>query len=109
MNAPKVPPMSQPQLKIEVPSNLASSYANFALITQTFSEIIVDFACLMPNANSIKVESRVVMTPANAKLLYRALCENLSKFEGRHGEIKLPPGGSLADFLFRPPTPNGEE
>lgn len=98
----------QPQnrkIKVELPRNLDSTYANFAVITHSFSEIIVDFATVMPNAPQARVQNRIVMTPANAKLLHRALGENLARFEGQNGEIKLPPGGSLADLLFRPPSP----
>jgi hypothetical protein len=35
----------------------------------------------------------MVMTPMNAKLLHRALGENLSKFEEKFGEIKAPDQG----------------
>jgi hypothetical protein len=44
------------------------------------------------------------MSPLGAKLLQRALAENLSKYEAAYGEIKIPGENSLADFLFRPPT-----
>jgi hypothetical protein len=40
-----------------------------------------------------KVYARVVMTPMHAKLLHRALGENLSKFEDRYGEISTPDDG----------------
>ena len=33
------------------------------------------------------------MTPMNAKLLHKALGENLGKFEDKHGEIKTPDQG----------------
>jgi len=54
----------------------------------------------------------VVMTPLNAKLLLRALGENITKHEAQYGEIKLPrQGPSLAQqfFGFKPPAPTGEE
>jgi hypothetical protein len=43
------------------------------------------------------------MSPIGAKLFYRALGDNLSKYEANFGEIKLPGGISLAEHLFRPP------
>ena len=49
--------------------------------------------------------TRVVMSPLGAKLLQRALAENLSRYETAFGEIKIPGENSLADFLFRPPAP----
>ena len=51
------------------------------------------------------VSSRIVMSPLGAKLLYRALAENLAKYEAAFGEIKVPGSGSLAEHLFRPPNP----
>jgi hypothetical protein len=48
------------------------------------------------------------MSPLGAKLLQRALAENLSRYEAAFGEIKVPGEGSLADFLFRPPAPPKE-
>ncbi len=45
----------------------------------------------------------MVLTPLNAKLLLRALAENLEKFEAQYGEIVVPT--HLADQLFKPPRP----
>ncbi|MBI3359764.1 MAG: DUF3467 domain-containing protein [Chloroflexi bacterium] len=104
--APAVP--KPPGLAVELPGNLEPVYSNTAIITHSASEIIVDFARVMPNVPKAKVYARVVMTPMNAKLLLRALGENLSKFEGTYGEIKLPEGFSLADHLFKPPSKPSE-
>ena len=47
------------------------------------------------------------MSPLGAKLFFRALQENLSKYETAYGEIALPSDNTLADQLFRPPpTPD---
>jgi hypothetical protein len=43
------------------------------------------------------------MAPLGAKLFFRALAENLSKFETAFGEISIPSSATLADQLFRPP------
>ena len=80
-------------IQIELPASLEATYANFALITHSPSEMIVDFARLLPNMPKAKVYARVVMTPMNAKLLHKALGENLGKFEEKHGEIKTPSRG----------------
>jgi hypothetical protein len=91
------------QMAIEIPANLEAVYSNFALITHSPSEIVVDFARLLPNMPKARVYTRIVMTPMNAKLLLRALSENLSRFEAQYGEIMAPTG--LAEQLFRPPKP----
>jgi len=77
------------RINVQVPADLEAVHANFCLITHSASEIIVDFARLLPNSTNAKVYSRVVMTPMNAKLLLRALNENLEKFEDQFGEIRL--------------------
>ena len=87
-------PQSQPmQINVELPGELEAVYSNFAMITHSPSEIVIDFARLLPNVPKAKIYSRIIMTPMNAKLLHRALGENLNKFEGQFGEIKTPEHG----------------
>jgi hypothetical protein len=90
MNDRKQP---QRQIQIELPAELEATYANFALITHSPSEVIVDFARTLPNVPKAKVYARIIMTPMNAKLLHRALGQNLAKFEDKYGEIKTPDQG----------------
>jgi len=85
------------QLNIEVPKDLEPTYANFALLSHTPSEVFIDFAQMMPNTPNAQVKVRVVMTPLNAKLLHRALTENLQKFEAKYGEITLPEHNIMID------------
>jgi len=99
------PETPQPtQMAIEIPANLEAVYSNFALITHSPSEIVVDFARLLPNMPKARIYARIVMTPMNAKLLLRALGENLSRFEAQYGEIIVPTG--LAEQLFKPQKPD---
>lgn len=93
---------------VEVPENLVTNYANVVRIAHSPSELVFDFAHLLPGITPARVCTRVVMSPLGAKLLQRALSENLSRYEAAFGEIKVPGEGSLADFLFRPPTPPKE-
>jgi hypothetical protein len=84
---------AQRPIQIELPANLEATYANFVLITHSASEVIMDFARALPNMPKSKVYARIIMTPMNAKLLHKALGENLGKFEDKHGEIKTPDQG----------------
>jgi hypothetical protein len=94
-------PSPQRQLRLEIPNNLNALYANAVIISQTHSEIIMDFIQVMPNDPRARIQSRIAMTPASAKLFLNALSENLTRFEEKHGEINLPPQQlSLADQLF---------
>jgi hypothetical protein len=91
----KEKPVTQPapapqQINIELPAELEAIYSNFAIINHSPSEIVVDFARLLPNIPKAKVYARIVMTPLNAKLLLKALQENLAKYEEKFGEIRMP-------------------
>lgn len=100
---PPTPPGSpnQRRIQFEVPSGLNAIYSNGVVISQTQSEIVLDFVQVMPNDPRARVQSRIVMTPANAKMFLRALQTNMERFEAVQGEIQVPPQpASLADQLF---------
>ena len=89
------------QINIELNEEHAEGiYANLAMIAHSPQEIIIDFARVMPGAPKTKVLSRIIMTPAHAKMLTRALEDNLKKYENQFGEIKLP-GGSDKNIGFQ--------
>ena len=89
------------QVKVEIPPDLDAIYSNFAVISHSSSEIIVDFARVLPNTPTARVHARIIMTPMHAKLLLRALQGNLERYEGQFGEIRLPSGGDdLARQFF---------
>lgn len=94
-------PAQQP-MQLEMPADLEAIYANFVLLTHSPSEVLLDFARVLPNMKA-RVQTRVVLTPLNAKLLLHALTDNLRKYESQFGEIAVPT--QLADQLFRPPRP----
>lgn len=89
------PNPGQTQINIELPADLEAIYSNFAIINHAPSEMVIDFARLLPNFPKAKVYARIVMTPLNAKLLLKALQDNLSKYEEHFGEIKLPADGGF--------------
>ena len=103
--------MKPKSINVELPAGLEPIYANFALISHSPSEIILDLAQMLPNQPQVRVKARVVVTPLNAKLLLRALQENLVKYEASFGEIALPgQGDDLAREFFsgvRPPDAEG--
>lgn len=100
------PPRS---LRLEIPANLAATYANATMVTQTHSELIVDFMQLLPNDPRARVLQRTILTPATAKLLLNALNEQVERFEAKHGPIELPEQPiSLADRLFGQIRPDEE-
>jgi hypothetical protein len=93
-------PQGSGHVQIQIPGNLEPVYSNFALITNSPSEIVIDLAQIMPQTKHARVKTRVVMTPANAKAFSKALEGHLKKYEEKYGEILLPEKPSLADELF---------
>lgn len=85
--------MEQPrpqQISVELGDKEAEGiYANLAMIVHSPTEIVIDFARIMPGMPKTKVLSRIIMTPMHAKLLYKALEDNIKKFEKSFGEIKI--------------------
>ena len=100
---PAAKPPGATRVQVHLPAGLEPIYSNFALITNSPSEIVVDFAQIMPQVAQARVRARVVMTPLNAKLVLKALTDHLARYEAHFGEIVIPAGGSLAEQLFRPP------
>jgi len=112
MQQPSEPPQQGRKVNLELPANLNTIYANAVVISQTHSEIVLDFVQIMPNDPRARVLSRIVMTPPNAKAFLQALGVNLERYEQLHGVISLPPQpASLADQLFGgfKPDDKGEE
>lgn len=93
------------QVNIELSEEVAEGiYSNLAIITHSPSEFVVDFIKMMPGIPKAKVKSRIILTPQHAKRLYRALKENVAKYEAIHGEIK-DPGDEIPPFnLGIPPA-----
>ena len=78
-------------LQIELPADVAQGeYVNFAVITHSSSDFIVDFARVLPGLPKASVKSRVIIAPEHAKRLLMALQENVMRYEREFGQIKLP-------------------
>ncbi len=91
------------QLNVELPQDIGEgTYANLALITHSPSEFILDFARMMPGLPKAKVQARMIMTPQNAKALFKTLEVNIRRYEEVHGEIKLP-GSPGKEIGFQAP------
>jgi len=98
----KKPPVQPQRITINAAPDVETTYANLARIAHSPADIVFDFAHLLPGTQKAKVQARVVMTPISAKLLLKALTENLSRYENSFGEIILPKSNTLADNLFKP-------
>jgi hypothetical protein len=91
---------------------LKAIYANLVRISHSPGELVFDFAQLLPGDASAEIITRVLMSPIGAKLFYRALGDNLQRYESVFGEIRLPVDDNLANKLFKdlhPPDKPSEE
>lgn len=98
-------PPQPPGPKIQVPEGMEPAYTNLARISHSPADIVIDFAHILPGETTANIRSRVVMSPLSAKLLLRALHENIARYEAAFGEIAVPSNSSLAESLFRPHPP----
>jgi hypothetical protein len=96
-------PAPPPHPTLEVPAEMEAKYINSVRIAHSPSELLLDFAHILPGKSPARVQFQMVMSPLGAKLFYRALGENLKRFEKNFGEIQIPGEKTLADDLFRVP------
>jgi len=83
--------VKQITLQIQIDEQTAQGiYANLAVVQHSSSEFIFDFIFINPGQPTAKVRSRIIMAPEHAKRFYKILGENLSHYENRFGEIRLP-------------------
>ena len=89
MNEKKI--INQGNLKVELPDNDSIVYySNFAIVSHSPEEVVIDFARILPGREEAKVISRIIMTPKNAKMFAEAIASNLQNFEKKFGEISVP-------------------
>ena len=78
------------QLQIDIAPDVARGvYSNFAIISHSRAEFIIDLASSLPGSPKAQVVSRVVLAPEHAKRLLLALQENVMRYEKEHGQIPL--------------------
>ena len=80
----------QPKIQIQLDDAVSQGqYSNLVLINHTENEFILDFAFLLPGVPRARVHSRIISSPQHTKRLYRALKQNLDKYEERFGELEM--------------------
>ena len=95
------------QLQIDLSPEVAKGiYSNFAIISHSHSEFVVDFATMLPGMPKAQVTSRIILAPEHARRLMAALQENLLRYEREFGKIEMPEraGRTIAPFG----TPKGD-
>ena len=87
------------QIKLVLDSeNKVEEYANFAVVTHSPAEFVIDFFRILPGISEAKVKSRIIMSPVHLKTLVRALQDNINKYEDKFGEIIIKSDGKSPKF-----------
>mgnify|MGYP002625025155 CR=1 FL=1 len=82
---------NQPNLNLTItPEVAAGTYSNMVVISHNPTEMVFDFAQILPGIDGATVRQRIVMNPIHAKRTLAALAENIKKYEQQFGEIVEP-------------------
>ncbi len=91
------PVQGQVQIKADE-KELQGEYSNLVMIHHNLEEFTLNFIYIFPNGTQGKLLKSMIVSPGHAKRIWRALGENISRYEAQFGPIKeMPEGG---------PTPN---
>ncbi len=78
-------------LKLNISPEVAQgTYSNLVVISHNPTEIIFDFAQMLPGVDGAAVRQRIIMNPVHAKRTLAALNDNLKKYEQQFGPITEP-------------------
>src|SRR6266704_449123 len=94
----KQPVQGQVQIKADE-KELQGQYSNLVMIHHNLEEFTMNFIYIFPNGAQGKLLNSMILSPGHAKRIWRALGENLARYEAQFGTIKEAPEGST-------PAPN---
>lgn len=85
--------MAQPvgeQVQVQIKADekeLVGQFSNLVMFHHSAEEFTLHFIYVFPNVPQGKLASSVIVTPAHAKRILRALAENISRYEAQYGPI----------------------
>ncbi|HEV3255179.1 MAG TPA: DUF3467 domain-containing protein [Candidatus Acidoferrales bacterium] len=79
-------PKQQVQIKADE-KELLGQYSNLVMIHHNAEEFTLNFIYLFPNVPQGKLVGSLIVSPAHAKRLLRALGENITRYEAQYGPI----------------------
>ena len=86
------PTPGQMQIKADE-KELQGLYSNLMMIHHNVEEFTLNFIYIFPNGAQGKLLSSMIVSPGHAKRIWRALGENISRYEAQFGTIKEAPEG----------------
>jgi hypothetical protein len=91
------PVQGQVQIKDDE-KDIQGEYNNLVMIHHNLEEFTLNFIYIFPNGQQGKLLKSMIVSPGHAKRIFRALGENIARYEAQFGTIKEMPDGG--------PTPN---
>ena len=86
------PAGEQVQVQIKADEKeLVGQFSNLVMFHHSAEEFTLHFIYVFPNVPQGKLVSSVIVSPAHAKRILRALGENISRYESQFGAIREAP------------------
>ena len=82
------------QVQVQIKADekeLVGQFSNLVMFHHNAEEFTIQFIYVFPNVPQGKLASSVIVTPAHAKRILRALGENISRYEAQFGPIREVP------------------
>jgi len=86
--------VSGEQVQVQIKADekeLLGQFSNLVMFHHNAEEFTLHFIYVFPNVPQGKLLSSVIVSPAHAKRILRALNENISRYEAQFGPIKEAP------------------
>src|SRR5712664_2558084 len=81
------PVQGQVQIKADE-KELQGEYSNLVMIHHNLEEFTLNFIYIFPNGAQGKLLKSMIVSPGHAKRIFRALGENIARYEAQFGTIK---------------------
>src|SRR6202048_2784472 len=93
MDEQRPPQQGQVQIKADE-KELQGQYSNLVMIHHNLEEFTMNFIYIFPNGAQGKLLGSMIISPGHAKRIWRALGENMARYEAQFGPIKETPEGA---------------
>jgi len=90
---PPALPAGQVQIKADE-KELLGMYSNLVMVHHHTEEFTLNFVYVFPNGTQGKLLASIIVSPGHAKRIWRALGENVARYETQFGPIKEGPEGA---------------
>ena len=88
------PAQGQGQGQVQIKADekeLQGEYSNLLMIHHNLEEFTLNFIYIFPNGAQGKLLKSMIVSPGHAKRIWRALGENIARYESQFGSIKEAP------------------